>query len=228
MTIYTISSEKALPYVYKGTHSITGEFYIGSRTAKDITLSHLDLRVYKTSSKHVKHRVDEFEWIIVAEFFSGDDAYDYEQELIFNTWKDPLSLNETCYYGKHRFRMRGPRTQEHKDKIGKAHRGKTVSAESSQKAVKTRRENGGWIMTEELRAKLVAGHTGLTHTEESKQKMRKPKAPFSSEHKAKIKAARALQVIPKQSIVTCPHCGKQGGSGTMPRWHFDRCKHKPV
>ena len=225
MTIYTVSSERVLPYVYMGVHSITGEFYIGSRTAKDITYSHIDLQKYKTSSQNVKYRFDEFEWIIVAEFFLGDDAYDYEQELIYNTWNNPLSLNETCYYGKHRFRIIGPRSQEHKDKIGAALKGRIISAEQRAKSSKA---NKGKKLSTETKAKMRASHTGMLHTEESKLKMRKPKAPFSDEHKANIKAARALQIIPKQSIVTCPHCGKQGGAGTMPRWHFDRCKQKPV
>ena len=225
MTIYTVSSERVQPYVYMGIHYTTGEFYIGSRTAKDITYSHLDLRDYKTSSQHVKHRFNEFEWIIIAEFFSGTDAYDYEQELIFDTWKDPLSLNESCYYGKHRFRLKGPRTKEHSDKIGAAHKGKKISAAQRANSSKIHK---GKIISEETRAKMSASHTGMTHREESKEKMRKPKAPFTEEHKANIKAARALQIIPKQLIVMCPHCGKQGGSGTMPRWHFDRCKFKPI
>lgn len=28
----------------------------------------------------------------------------------------------------------------------------------------------------------------------------------------------------KQKIVTCPHCGKEGGVQSMKRWHFDKCK----
>jgi hypothetical protein len=28
----------------------------------------------------------------------------------------------------------------------------------------------------------------------------------------------------KYKIVECPYCGKQGGSCTMPRWHFNNCK----
>lgn len=28
----------------------------------------------------------------------------------------------------------------------------------------------------------------------------------------------------KREIVTCPHCGKQGGGGNMRRYHFDKCK----
>lgn len=229
MTIYTVSSERALPYVYMGVHSITGEFYIGSRSAKDVTYSHLDLRKYKTSSKHVKYRFNEFEWTIVAEFFSGNDAYDYEQELIYHTWDNPLSLNKTCYYGRHRFKMTGPRTKEHSEKIGNAHKGKTVSLETRQKAVKTRTENGGWAITEETRAKLVLRSTGRKHTEEAKQKMRKPKKYIrTAEHRAKLSAAGKARPRMTQPITTCPHCGKQGGSGTMPRWHFDRCKLKPV
>ena len=27
-----------------------------------------------------------------------------------------------------------------------------------------------------------------------------------------------------KSIVECPHCGKNGGTGPMNRWHFDNCK----
>lgn len=27
-------------------------------------------------------------------------------------------------------------------------------------------------------------------------------------------------------IVKCTYCGKEGGSSSMPRWHFENCKHK--
>ena len=40
-----------------------------------------------------------------------------------------------------------------------------------------------------------------SHSEESKEKMRKPK-----------------------EKVKCPHCGKIGGISQMKRWHFDKCK----
>jgi len=39
------------------------------------------------------------------------------------------------------------------------------------------------------------------------------------------KSARARTGM-KYAIVACPHCGKEGGSCTMPRWHFDNCKFK--
>lgn len=38
--------------------------------------------------------------------------------------------------------------------------------------------------------------------------------------------ARSLKLKNKpQTKVTCPHCGKAGGSGAMARFHFERCKH---
>ena len=228
MNIYT--SEQIHPYVYMCIHKVTGQFYIGSRTAKDITYSHLDLPKYKTSSPKVKPNFDQYNWIILAEFINGDDAsdsaYDFEQESIYFTWGDPLSLNESCYYGKQQFRMRGPRTQAHRDGIGRAHKGKTISPEHIKQAVATRRANRGWNITEETRAKLVKAHTGMKHTEESKQKMKRPKAPFTEAHKQKLSMASKLQVRHAQPIVTCPHCGKSGGSGTMKQWHFDRCRNK--
>ena len=233
MNIYT--SEQVHPYVYMCIHRVTGHFYIGSRTAKDITYSHLDLPKYKTSSPKVHPIFDEYDWFILAHFVNkdtaADDAYDFEQETIYLTWDDPLSLNESCYYGKHRFRLSGPRTQAHKDAIGRAHKGKTITPDHIARAVATRRSNSGWAITEETRAKLVKAHTGMKHSEESKQKMRKPKAPFSEEHKKKLSAASLAQTNnkfrKKQEIVGCPYCGKQGGELTMPRWHFDRCKAKP-
>lgn len=43
------------------------------------------------------------------------------------------------------------------------------------------------------------------------------------ELKAKKSAAR-LGIA--QKMVTCPHCGKEGGYQVMGRWHFDNCKQK--
>lgn len=88
-------SDKVLPYVYICTHRETGEFYIGSRTSKKIKYpSHIDLPKYKTSSRKVKHRFEEFDWYIVAEFFDPKDAYSFEQKLIKENWASNLILND--------------------------------------------------------------------------------------------------------------------------------------
>lgn len=70
------------------------------------------------------------------------------------------------------------------------------------------------------------------HSEETKQKMRKPK---SEEHIEKIRLGNlGKKLTPEhiesisvpQTIVTCPNCGHEGGARAMKRWHFDNCKHK--
>lgn len=91
MNIYP--STKAAPYVYRLDHPVTGEFYVGYRSANK-TPSDQDILKYRTSSKYVKPRFDEFICTILAEFNDALDAYWFEQELIKSTWKHPLSLNK--------------------------------------------------------------------------------------------------------------------------------------
>ena len=91
---------------------------------------------------------------------------------------------------------------------------------------------------------------GISHSEESKQKMRKTKSdkhcqnisigkkgkpgkPTSAEtkqkqsdsNKGKPKSDKHRQNMrkPKRKI-ECPHCGKIGGINLMKRYHFDNCK----
>lgn len=102
-------STKALAYVYLLTHKTTNEFYYGYRAAniKTNTPSHIDLPIYKTSSNNVSHRFNEFNWIILAEFFNPNDAYDFEQLCIHNRWKESGMLNMRCYYGTERYDTTG-------------------------------------------------------------------------------------------------------------------------
>lgn len=64
-----------LPYVYKLTHKITGQFYIGYRAANKI-IAEKDLGIkYFSSSKKVKELgFDNFNIEIVAMFFDSKDA----------------------------------------------------------------------------------------------------------------------------------------------------------
>lgn len=103
MIIYT--STRVMPYVYLGIHKITKEFYIGYREA-NTTPSHIDLFKYRTSSTTVQPKFDEYDWYIIAEFYDGNDAYDFEQHFIYEHWSNPLLLNEQYRLpnGKKRFK----------------------------------------------------------------------------------------------------------------------------
>lgn len=88
------ASEKVLPYVYICIHKVTKHYYIGSRTNSQLKYpSHIDLPKYKTSSKIVKPIFEEFDWYIIAEFFDRSHAIRLEQDLIKESWGDPLLLN---------------------------------------------------------------------------------------------------------------------------------------
>lgn len=97
MPIRIYTSEKVMPYVYWGTHKITGQFYIGySANKKQKLPSHLDLGTrYFTSSEKVEELgFENFNWIIIAEFFNREYAHSFEQELIEIHIKNPLNLNQ--------------------------------------------------------------------------------------------------------------------------------------
>jgi alpha-galactosidase/6-phospho-beta-glucosidase family protein len=85
------------PYVYLGTHPVTGQFYIGVRYAnqrKQLS-PELDLGiVYFTTSKVVKPIFNQFKWEILAQFITKEDALEFEEYLISIHWKDPLLLNK--------------------------------------------------------------------------------------------------------------------------------------
>lgn len=85
------------PYVYRGTHRTTGEFYIGLRYANKVR-PEADLgSVYKTSSKIVQPIFNEFEWVVLAEFFSIDAAREFEVLEIKNHINDELCLNQAAF-----------------------------------------------------------------------------------------------------------------------------------
>lgn len=197
MNIYP--STQVRPYVYFGIDSVTGEFYIGYREANS-TPSHIDLFKYRTSSKIVNPKFDQFNWVVAAEFFTGDDAYDFEQQLIFENWNNPLLLNRHCFYGKNRFKSakgrkhiiikkRGPHSEETKAKNAESHRGKIQSVESNT------------ARSEKLIGR-IPWNKGV---------------PMSTVDKE----VRAEKVI-------CPHCNKVGGKSAMKRYHFNNCKSKAI
>lgn len=87
----------------------------------------------------------------------------------------------------------------------------------------------------------TSGMKGKTHSEESKQLMRKKalgikRGPMSEEHKNKIRlsntgkkqtmATKKLKSIIAKNLpkVTCPHCDLIGKKSVMVRWHFNNCK----
>ena len=214
MSIY--SSSKAMPYVYICIHKVTNQFYIGYRGAnlKHNRPSHLDLPKYKTSKKLIKQNFLEYDWVVVAEFFDIDSAYDYEQKLIFEHWSDPMLINESCYYGKHRFKSKAitaehkqaislaqsrPKTTEHRQKLSEANIGNHWY-NNGNVSVQAKQCPNGFVS-----GRLIRGNEG-----------------FSSKS---ARAAGLTNLGKSQKILTCPHCGKSGGN-VLKRYHFNNCTNR--
>lgn len=178
MSIYT--STQVHPYVYRCTHKMTGEFYIGFRKANYYP-SDQDLPRYKTSSKLVKPRFDEFDWQIIAEFFDPKEALKFEQELIAEHWTNPLILNkvyningEFSFFSKRAWNKGKPMSEETKTKIKKKMAGRTQTPEHNERIrqsmlgreilpewrEKLRNANLGKKQSPETIAKKIASATG--------------------------------------------------------------------
>lgn len=85
-----------LPYVYRLTHKSNGCLYIGYRSNNKVP-AHEDLgTIYFTSSKVVGPTFSEFDIEIIQEFLTAEEAYLYEQRLIYENIRNPLLLNMHC------------------------------------------------------------------------------------------------------------------------------------
>lgn len=245
-------STKVHPYVYRGFNTTTSESYIGSRTANKVP-SHLDLGIkYKTSSwKHVEPRFHEFEWSIIAEFYTAGDAYDFEQLLIFESWKQPGTLNERCTHGKTRFWRNGPATgkaAKGMPKTGKTAKGMPATGKNAKgmpntgKAAKGMPNTGGSAKGVPKTGKHAKGMPrgpgtgknakGVPATGKAAKGVPKtgknakgvPHGPHTGKNaKGVPKTGKNAKGVsrPKRA---CVHCGISMDAGNLAKLHNDNCK----
>ncbi|HET8688552.1 MAG TPA: hypothetical protein VFM18_18215 [Methanosarcina sp.] len=155
-------SSKVMPYVYMGIHKTTRHIYIGYREANTLP-SHLDIFEYRTSSKIVNPKFDEYEWYILAEFFDSNSAYDLEQKLIFENWNNPLLLNQNCQYGKRRFKPLLKHTEETCAKKSKSMLGKNTRARSYEVCQEISKSLSGRKLSETHRKNLSIRKQGTSN-----------------------------------------------------------------
>lgn len=215
--------------MYICTHKITGKFYIGYREANK-NPSYIDLPNYKTSSKEVHDDFENYNWVIVAEFFDSDSAYDFEQLLIKENWGNPNLINENCHYGKSRFKtnLKGiPKSDLHKEKLKIARRSRPKP-------------------TEETKRKISLGNTGKVVPLESRKRIARAKMgdknpmfgkPVSNDtiEKKRQASLQYLQRLKDQNLqhpskgflqyrVSCLHCKKEVAVNIFSRFHGINCK----
>ena len=197
MNIY---STKIYPYVYVCTHKITGHYYIGYRSANSVS-SDIDLPKYKTSSLIVKPDFENYNWQILAEFFNGDDAYDFEQQLISEHWNDPLLLNEQHrYHCNGRFKSKPGRivSDETKEKIRSKRALQVITEETKEKMRKANAGRMPWNagiktgpMSEENKQKISQSTRGISKSQETKDKISATKKGSIPWNKGKLGSQKA-------------------------------------
>lgn len=96
-----MTSSCIYPYVYLCTHKVTNSFYIGYRYANVAKgrKAEIDFPLYRTSSKEVRADFESYEWTILAEFFTPEDAFAFEQQLIQESWGNPKLINKKLWIG---------------------------------------------------------------------------------------------------------------------------------
>lgn len=96
-------------------------------------------------------------------------------------------------------------------------------------------EKGGFFgksHTEATKLEMSVLKIGTSATPETKKKQSDAKKGennsfYGKAHTTATKARISATLKGKsQPIVTCPHCGKEGGSRAMKQWHYDNCKYK--
>jgi hypothetical protein len=240
-----MKENKNQPYVYKLVNKLTDEYYIGYRKNNKHSAED-DLGVYYfSSSKYInKNNFDQYQIFIIEKFDDYLEAYTFEQELIFSNWKDPLLLNESCFYGKKRFlNLPGYKLSDDFRK---------------QRSVYTKGENNPMYG----KKGSASPHYGKKRPEHSKRMQGENNPMYGKHHseKAKIEHSKRMKgCIPHNKgktyeekygieksmlikerlrtanlgktvqivLTTCPHCGKTGNKVPMSRWHFENCKLKP-
>lgn len=129
----------------------------------------MDLGIkYFTSSKIVKLNFEEFEHTVLAEFFNSDDAYKFEQYLIFENWGNPLLLNKFHQYNSLKmFKTNGVVSDETRNKISVANKGKKRKTTSLVHRRNLSIANTGNKATKETKQKLSTSHLGKKQSAET-------------------------------------------------------------
>ena len=114
--------------------------------------------------------------------------------------------------------------EEHSKKLIGKNLGRKLGPQSPELIKKRAKANLGRIVTEESNEKRRRAMTGRKLGPQSPEHLAKRIGKKQTEQTRKLKSI--LMTGKTQPIVTCPHCGKIGGSSNMKRYHFTKCKQK--
>jgi hypothetical protein len=203
-------------YLYHKRHRKTGLNYFGKTT--------IDPYNYTGSGKywnrHLKKHGKDIETVSVWEFNNQEDCTNFALQFSMDN-----NIVESVHWANLKYengKDGGDPGLEGRKKIIEALKGKKHSTEENEN--KSKRQRGIKRSPEYLAKKIGLKYKKSNKSKERTRPNKNKGRPLSKEWIEKSAKSRTGMKYP---IVTCPHCNKQGGSCTMPRWHFDNCKFKP-
>ena len=190
--MYIYKSTQPRPYVYICIHKETGQFYIGYRedNVRLNRTSDIDFPRYRSSSKIVKPSFQDYDWYIVAECSTGIDAYDLEQQMIFENWDNSLLINKSCQHGnKKRFKSSNKGRKQsaaHIAKLTAIRQNRVLPADFGQRVSEALK---GKPKTEQHKKNAGAGNKGKKRDAAAREKIRLARAKQVITPESRIKAA---------------------------------------
>ncbi len=229
------ANEMKYHYTYRITNIKDRMYYYGVHSCDCLPKEDIGVKYFSSSKnkfvKDQKENPQDYKYKVLKVFSTRLEAVEHE---IFLHKKFNVKTHKSFYNGANqtstKFDTSGTtysHTEEAKEKIRKYRKTYTYSEEAKEKMslslsgrvfseehiekLKISAKNKPPV-TPETKQKMSIAKTGENHnlfgkkhSEETKQKMRKPKP---------------------QKYITCPYCGKNGGASNMKRYHFDNCKSK--
>jgi hypothetical protein len=241
-------------YIYRITNIVENRHYYGVRSCKHSPKDDLGIKYFSSSKdkdfiEDQKKNPQNYKYKIILTVKSREKAVLCEIKLHA---KFNVGVNESFYNRAKqttvRFDTAGVKfifTEEHKQRISEARKGKKHSEDTKRKMSENRPDvNGennpffGKIHSDKTRTLLSEkakerykdpsnhprGMLGKTQSEESNKRRSETLTgqTRTDEQKENYRKA-ALQR--KWKIVECPHCKKEGKQNAMLRWHFDNCNY---
>lgn len=208
-------------YLYCCIHPETKEHYIGVRLANKKPPIEDFGHVYRTSSKIVKPRFDEFENSILFESYDYDGLYQLEQMLIHSCFL----ANKQILLNKMFIDVTKSDGYQKYNSVGRSSvkKGKQNSEETRKKISESNKGRNPWnrgiTHTDETKQKLKIASTGRKHSEETKQKM-------SEDRKGHISWNKGLTKESDNRVLKISNSNK-GNPGTFTgKHHTDETKAK--
>lgn len=189
-------------YLYQITNLINGKIYIGVHKSSQMDDSYMGSgKLIKLAIE--KYGISNFKKEILESFNTYNEALEREKEIV----NESFLLRDDVY----NLKLGGDGGFDYINNSGiPKFKGKTHTDEAKSKMGRIPSDEEIKKASERMKGNRNNPKFWLTGKDNPASK------PKTKEHKEKLRQ-RNLGI--KQKIVTCPHCGKEGGERAIKRWH---------